>query len=432
MIRYDYEYLKNFVHTNHVVLNEDYSKKTITRDSIISGKCISCENHFSIVFRSLIKHGPYCKTHKNIIKKEKTEKTCIDKYGTKSATSNEQIQEKIKQTNLEKYGVERPSQSSVIQKKIKQTNLEKYGVDHTSKLEKIKEKQRKKMMEKREALFDYFKKNGFELLDDHYNQSDTFYDNVKREDTIYFKCKCGELSNKVYRQIKEVSGLNCHTCTSKNMVEKQKVTMLEKYGVEHAAQNTMIQEKTKQTMLEKYGVEHAAQNTMIQEKTKQTNLQRHGCEYPQQNKEIHSKTIKSNLLKFGVNYPYQNADFAEKASKNAYKLKEFTFPSGKKITCQGYEPFALKELLENNIQEDDIITGCKNVPVIKYGDNNERRHYVDIFVKSLQKCIEVKSTWTFEKKKDLVLKKQESAKKNGLNYEIWVYNQKGKKLLLFE
>jgi len=244
-IRHDYEYLKNFVDKNHVELNEDYSKKIITRDSIISGKCISCENHFSIGFRSLLIHGPYCKTHKNIIKKEKTEKTCIDKYGTKSATSNEQIQEKIKQTNLEKYGVERPSQSSVIQEKTKQKNLEKYGVEHTSKLEKLKQKQRKKTMEKRgidyldfskEALFDYFNINGFELLDDHYNKTDIFYDNVKREDTIYFKCKCGELSNKVYRQIKEVSGLNCHTCTSKNMVEKQKETMLEKYGVEHSSQ----------------------------------------------------------------------------------------------------------------------------------------------------------------------------------------------------
>jgi hypothetical protein len=52
----------------------------------------------------------------------------------------------------------------------------------------------------------------------------------------------------------------------------------------------------------------------------------------------------------------------------SYSSKNFKFKSGNEIKCQGYEPFALQELIDNNINETDIITGCKNVPIIWYND----------------------------------------------------------------
>ena len=109
-----------------------------------------------------------------------------------------------------------------------------------------------------------------------------------------------------------------------------------------------------------------------------------------------------------------------------YKNKPFIFPSGKSILVQGYEPFALHDIVYNeNINEDDIITGCKNVPKIWYNDKNgkKHRHFVDIFIKSQNRCIEVKSSWTV--KKENVFLKQQSALEMGLLYEIWVYNYKG-------
>jgi hypothetical protein len=116
----------------------------------------------------------------------------------------------------------------------------------------------------------------------------------------------------------------------------------------------------------------------------------------------------------------------EKLSKNAYKQKTFKLPSGKEIKCQGYEPFALQDLIKSEIiEENDIITGCKNVPTIWYNDEigKKHRHYVDIFIPSQNKCIEVKSTWTAEKKKDCIFLKQNAAKELGYAYEIWVYDK---------
>ena len=181
-------------------------------------------------------------------------------------------------------------------------------------------------------------------------------------------------------------------------------TNIEKFGFECCLQNKDIREKVKKTNLEKFGFENAGKNSIIHEKMKQTMFK-----------------------KYGVNFPLQNSEIASRSSKNCYKPKRFIFPSGKEIICQGYEPFALQSLIDNNIEENDIITGCKNVPSIWYNDETgkKHRHYVDIFIPSQNKCIEVKSIWTFEKKDDYIFLKQNAAKKLGYNYEIWVYDNKG-------
>jgi len=119
----------------------------------------------------------------------------------------------------------------------------------------------------------------------------------------------------------------------------------------------------------------------------------------------------------------------DKISKKSYSKKEFIFPSGKIELIQGYEHFALNELLHlENIEEDEILVGAKNVPKIWYKDETDKlhRHYVDIFIPSKNLCIEVKSTWTM--KKTNVFLKQSAGKELGYNYEIWVYDPKGKKI----
>lgn len=112
------------------------------------------------------------------------------------------------------------------------------------------------------------------------------------------------------------------------------------------------------------------------------------------------------------------------------------WPSNKIIEIQGYENFALDELIINEkIDESDIITGIKNVPIIWYFDdknNTKHRHYVDIFIPSQKRCIEVKSTWTAKKNEHNIFLKQKAAKELGYKYEIWVYNNKKEKINCYE
>jgi hypothetical protein len=67
------------------------------------------------------------------------------------------------------------------------------------------------------------------------------------------------------------------------------------------------------------------------------------------------------------------------------------------------------------------------VPELWYfkDDKSKHRHFVDIFVQLQNRCIEIKSTYTYKINKDDVLAKQRDAKKDGYLYEIWVFDQKG-------
>lgn len=86
------------------------------------------------------------------------------------------------------------------------------------------------------------------------------------------------------------------------------------------------------------------------------------------------------------------------------------------------------------IDEVDIINSKKNVPTIWYttDDGKNHRHYVDIFIPTQNRCIEVKSTWTAKYVTSNIFLKQQAAKELGYKYEIWVYNKKGEKINCYE
>jgi hypothetical protein len=145
---------------------------------------------------------------------------------------------------------------------------------------------------------------------------------------------------------------------------------------------------------------------------------------------IKQKMIENNIKKYGVPHHSQNSDVSERMFMSAYKNKKYTMPSGKIIDYQGYENFGLDELLNiEHILEEDIITNRKDVPEIWYIDktSKKRRHFVDFFINSQHRCIEVKSTWTNQDKNN-VLEKQQAAINLGYKYEIWIFDREGKKL----
>jgi len=205
---------------------------------------------------------------------------------------------------------------------------------------------------------------------------------------IEFNCiDCGNNVSKKFQYIEKYDA-KCNNCSSKCGKQKANQTILNKYGVKNISQSDEIKNKKKETTFKNYGVEH----------------------------------------------PLQNPEVMDKSVRTSYKSKTFTFSSGNKITCQGYEPFALQELILNNFNESDIITGCKNVPVIWYNDETakKRKHFVDIFIPCQNKCIEVKSTWTIKDKKGNVFEKQTAAKELGYKYEIWVYDNNGNKIEFYD
>ena len=110
--------------------------------------------------------------------------------------------------------------------------------------------------------------------------------------------KCNNETTKCFTYLIKRNTL-CKRCVTIESLPKQKATMLEKYGVEHASQNEEIRNKIKSTFIEKYGVDNPAKLQENKDKQKQTNLARYGVEYIVHNKKSKDKMIQTNIEKYG-------------------------------------------------------------------------------------------------------------------------------------
>jgi len=394
---------------NEIEFNEIY--KNMNSPMKLICKC----NREYLVRINDVKNGISCKE----CGYEKIKNTCLERYGVTTAILSYEIQQKIKNTCLERYGVENPFSSYEIQQKIKNTCLVRYGVENPFSSYEIQQKIKNTCLER------YGVENPF--------LSYEIQQKIKNTCLVRYGVENPFLSYEIQQKIK-------NTCLERYGVEnpflsyeiqqKIKNTCLERYGVENPFLSYEIQQKIKNACLEKYGVYCISQNKEIRIKIQNTCLERYGVMVPAQNEEIRLKMQNTCLERYGVRFALQNEEIFSKAMTKMTSFKEFILPSGKKIEIQGYEAFALKELLEEGIKEDDIVTGSTNVPVIWYldGENKKRRHYVDIYIKSQNKCIEVKSEWTLKLQENFMSYKQDKAKNDGYEYEIWVYNHKAEKL----
>jgi len=368
--QYDYEYLQQFCEEHSIILSKDYSQEKITRDIKIEGKCKTdtCNDMFCKTFRQLTITDGFCKGCTSELRKERVKNTNKKLYGVEYA--GQINKNKQRKTCLEKYGVEYPSQYQNVKEKIKLTNLEKYGSVCPFQNEKIRDK---------------CKETSFEKYGDHN------YNNRNK-----YKSTCKQL-------------FNCDNPSQNETIKAKKIeTCLINNGVDHPMQNEIIKQKTKKTNVIKYGGNSPMCNIIIQEKSQQTSIQN-----------------------YGVKHPMQNAEYANKVLKAGYKYKQFIFPSGNIVEVQGYEPYALDELLQKeHILEENIIVGTVNVPEIWYLDPSGKTHryYVDIFIPSQNRMIEVKSDYTFKVDNDTILLKQQACKDAGYSCEIWVYNSKREKV----
>lgn len=370
----------------------------LKRDTIIKFKC-SCGEEGSKNFRALAERsGAFCKKCIDIKSKIKTKNTFLVNYGVEHPMKTEGIKNKQKEIMLEKYGVENPFQNKEVKEKIKKSMIERYGVEHALQSNEFQYKKTLTNLER------------FGV--GHAAQNNKILDKMKSTNLEKYGVE------------------NCMVLDINK--DKLKATNLERFGVEHAAQNKEVMNKMKITHLEKYGVEHPMLLEENINKIKDTNLKKYGVKSPLQNKEVMNKLKETNIEKYGVSNPMQNINVMEKCQKNAKKFKEYKFPNGLIRKVQGYEPFALNELI-TIYTEDQIITDRSKIPRIKYINNNKDKYYFpDIYLPHVNKIIEVKSTWTYKCDVGVIELKKKATESLGYDYEIWVYDCKGIKVKIIE
>lgn len=259
----------------------------------------------------------------------------------------------------------------------------------------------------------------------------SFFDGYMEE---FCSKKCALHSDERTAHIKQTK-LDRYGNSSYNNLLKQQTTMFSKYGVKHNWNgNSPLREKCYETNLKLHGSrtwnnplqsvktknEHGSYVKQV-ETLKATCQRKYGVNFALQLPSVKEKCIQTNLKKYGVKYPAQCSDIIEKCYK---KWKLFTFPSGNKINVQGYEPTAISLLLQN-FTENEITTRKKDMPEIWYTLNDIRhRYYPDIFIKSQNRFIEVKSEYTYQSKKEENILKHNQCLDYGYKHEIWIFNTK--------
>lgn len=293
-----------------------------------------------------------------------------------------------------------------------------------------------------------------------------------KDKKVEFRCKCGKEGCYVTaHNARRVEWAGCDECAKK----QQQETCLKKYGSRSSLGNKEIREKAKKTNIEKYGTEFVTRNAEIKKKTAETNIKKYGAACSLANKKVREKAkrtclekygadsaikipefrkrigetnekrygaknvfasqeikekIKKNLKeKYGVEHNMQRPEVFTKAQKAKYKIKTYTFPSGRQMDYQGYEHFAIDLLLKRGIPEENIHNPLKKGIRIPYTFKEKNRLYnPDIFVDSLNLLVEVKSSWTYKGKKEykeLCLFKLSACREQGYKTLLLVFSESG-------
>lgn len=225
------------------------------------------------------------------------------------------------------------------------------------------------------------------------------YDRYNQRMRVRFRCSCGIEATKKFEMLNLYRLPYCEGCSLKVKEKHKQETNMKRYGCINTGSIQDVKDKIKKSFEEHFGG-HPKLNKDVQEKWKATCLEKYG------------------------GHPNQNKDVQAKSEASSYHYKTYMMPSGNLVKYQGYEDIAINELVQK-YEEDDIGIGRSNIPSVDYYiDEKKHVYFPDLYIKSENKIIEVKSEWTIQLKRGNVEEKALATVKTGYKYEIWVYSDK--------
>lgn len=188
---------------------------------------------------------------------------------------------------------------------------------------------------------------------------------------------------------------------------RKKKTCLERYGDVYVINSQHTRNKTK----EKLGVDRPQYLDNYGEICKAGYIKKHGHKFTHSEDSIERMRL-TKLKRYGS------------IMTPTSRYKTYEFPSGKTVEIQGYEDLAITRLLETH-NENDLVVGrkaienvCGSFVYVKSGRSHV--YYPDIYVRSENKMIEVKSPFTYTMHSDVNELKRRCVIDRGFLFEFWV------------
>ncbi len=300
--------------------------------------------------------------------KELCKQDHLEKHGCEYPQQRPEVKAQREATCMEKFGSISALGSPEVQAKGRETCKKKYGEDHNMKVPEI----------------------------------------VKKATTNRLAANEKKYGDKNPMNIPEVAEAR---------LAKAKATLNERYHVDHIMKVPKIakqaQASREKTFKDKYNVKNP-------------------MEVPEFVKKQSDAMKATFIAKYGVDAPMKVPEIVEKSMANAYDRYPYTLPSGKVIEIQGYENMALDDLFAAGYTEKDVAAGLdyKRIPIIDYqqDDDTWHKYYPDIYIKSENKIVEVKSEFYYKNAKAINLAKYAATIAAGYAMEFWVYDKHGNRM----
>lgn len=281
-------------------------------------------------------------------------------------------------TNQLRYGVDNPSQTEEVKSKIKET-FSKYKGGHPQRDPEVIARKEQTCLD-RYGVTSLLSSNDFRL-----NKSTM----LKKYGVEY------PLQNKSILKASRKTNLERYGTTSPSKSEKIKAktrqTNLDKYGVEGTSQDPTIRELQLETLISRYGVDNPFKNPDVIAKCIATSKRNHDGMHHTQHPDVLAKIRKTHLAKYGVTHPMKNIDYFLKVQLNSFNKVKSGNIGRRKFLYQGYEDVVFKALVSVYGSKDIFTQFDKK---FDHTANQLTGTTPDLFIKSINTYVEVKSTWT--------------------------------------
>jgi len=220
-----------------------------------------------------------------------------------------------------------------------------------------------------------------------------YYDKWLLDKTDNHCKECGretKFKGRIYLGYSECCSQACHN--------------LHNFGETSFYKTSKFKKKRKESLLNRYGVEEPLQCKKFVEKRKITCFEKYGYETPKLNKLVNKKYKETCFEKYGVENSMHNYESFDKMQKTSKVKRKFRNTD---IWYQGsYELDFLEKFY-------DKFTDIQRAPSIQYIFKEKNKiYYPDFYIPSLNLIIEIKSSYYYNKHKEIINLKKRFVLKN--------------------
>ena len=189
-----------------------------------------------------------------------------------------------------------------------------------------------------------------------------------------------------------------NTYAARSCKEKIISTLRDRYGVDHALQNSDFLQKQRQTTINRYG-ENPIASKQIQKRIKRTMVNKYGVERPMQLLHVRQAMMCGSIAKWGVPFPMQSVEF----QKHIFEQRD-------KISWMSKPEKAFRVLLESKYGKENV----------KVQQLIERKWSIDFYIVSLDTWVSFDGVYWHGLDRDIDVIKSSTRIRDQAIYKKWL------------